>query len=141
MEQKKFFHVYSSKAVKIFKADELTALLKKSQTNNAKVGLTGLLIHKDGQFMQLIEGPEEAVRATLKKIAVDPRHKDMVTLLEGTSDERQFSEWSMGFRDLDSPEVRSLPGFSDFLNTSLDGTEFKTSPTRAQRLLLMLKKS
>lgn len=141
MSQKIFFHIYSSAAIKKFTVDELVVLLQKSQANNVKVGLTGLLVHKDGQFMQLLEGPEAAVRATLKKIDVDPRHKVYTTLLEGTTDERQFSDWSMGFRDLNSPEVRSLPGFSEFLNTPLDGTEFRTSPTRSQRFLLMLKKA
>ncbi len=73
------------------------ALLKKSQDNNIKVGFTGLLVHKDGQFMQLIEGSEDSVRATLKKIEADPRHKNITTLLEGTTDDRQFSDWSMRF--------------------------------------------
>jgi hypothetical protein len=141
MDQKIFFHIYSSSAVNTFTGDELVALLAKSQTNNFKTGLTGLLIHKNGQFMQLIEGTEPAVRATLKKIESDTRHKSVTTLLEGNTEDRQFSEWSMGFRDLNSPEVRSLSGFSEFLNTPLDGTEFKTSPTRSQRFLLMLKKA
>ncbi len=136
-----FFHIYSSKATKTFTAEELVAILKKSQNNNIKVGLSGLLLYKDNQFMQLIEGSEKAVRTTLKKIGADPRHKDITTLLEGTTDERQFSEWSMGFRDLNSPEVRSLDGYSEFLNTPLDGMEFKTSPSRSQRLLLILKKA
>ena len=141
MDQKIFFDIYSSSAVKTFTVDELVALLKKSQDNNIKVGLTGLLVHKDGQFMQLIEGPEDIVRMTLKKIEADTRHKNIATLLEGTTDDRQFSEWSMGFRDLNSPEIRTLSGFSEFLYTPLDGTEFKTSPTRSQRFLLMLKKA
>lgn len=141
MKQKVFFHIYSSTATKAFTVEELVTLLHKSQTNNAKVGLSGLLLHKNSQFMQLIEGPETAVRATLKKIESDSRHKNVTTLLEGFTDERQFSEWSMGFHDLNSPEVRSLHGFSEFLNTPLDGMEFKTSPSRSQRLLLMLKKA
>lgn len=141
MDEKIFFHIYSSTAVKPFTVDELVALLKKSQENNIKVALTGLLVHKDGQFMQLLEGPEANVRKTLKKIEADQRHKNVVTLLEGTTDDRQFSEWTMGFRDLNAPEIRTLDGFSEFLYTPLDGTEFKTSPTRSQRFLLMLKKA
>jgi hypothetical protein len=141
MEQKIHFHVYSSSAVKPFSVDELVVLLERAKSNNSKVGLTGLLIHKDGKFMQLVEGPKEVVNSIIKKIAGDPRHKDMTTLLEGSSDGRQFSEWSMGFRDLNSPEVRSLFGYSEFLNSPLDGTEFKTSPSRSQRLLLMFKKA
>lgn len=141
MTQKIFFHIYSSSAVSAFSPDDLVALLAKSQSNNSKVGVTGLLLHKAGQFMQLLEGPEAAVRKTLARIEVDPRHNNLVTLLEGGSDERQFSEWSMGFRDLNSAEVRALHGFSEFLNTPLDGSEFKTSPSRGQRLLLSFKKA
>ena len=140
MQKKIFFHIYSSVAAKPFTPDDLVALLAKSQKNNWKVGVTGLLLHKEGRFMQLLEGSEEAVRAILTKIQLDPRHKSITTLLEGFTSEPQFSEWSMGFRDLNSPEVRSLHGFSEFLNTPLDGTEFKTSPTRSQRLLLSFKK-
>ena len=141
MKEKIYFHIYSSVAVKPFTPDELVDLLSKAQAKNWQVGLTGLLLHRDGKFMQLIEGSEKAVRLILAKIATDPRHKSITTLLEGFIDERQFSEWSMGFRDLNSPEVRALQGFNEFLNTPLDGSEFATSPTRSQRLLLSFKKS
>lgn len=141
MKQRIFFHIYLSVAVNTFTPDELVTLLTKSQSKNSKVSVTGLLVHQSGQFMQLLEGSEDLVRKVLIKIEADPRHKDIRTLLEGFTDERQFSEWSMGFRDLNSPEVRTLPGFSEFLNTPLDGTEFKTSPSRSQRLLLSFKKT
>ena len=100
-----------------------------------------MLLHKDGKFMQLLEGPEHTVRALFAKIGKDPRHKQITTLLEGTTDERQFSDWSMGFRDLNIDDVRSIYGYSEILNTPLDGSEFKTSPTRSQRLLLSFKKA
>ena len=47
----------------------------------------------------------------------------------------------MGFRDLNSAEVRSLPGYSEFLNTPLTGKEFAADPSRAHKLLLTFKKS
>lgn len=61
--------VYVSSAVVPFSKAELLSLLTKSRENNSKVGLTGLLIYKDGSFMQVLEGEETAVLATHERIA------------------------------------------------------------------------
>lgn len=47
----------------------------------------------------------------------------------------------MGFRNLQSPEVRSMEGFSDFMNYDLTGQEFRENPSMAQKLLLSFKKN
>ena len=103
-------------------------------------GITGMLLYNDGNFMQVLEGEEEGVRDLFGKITRDPRHRGIITLLQEHQRERQFPEWSMGFRDLNSPEVLSTPGYSEFLNTPLTGEEFSSAPPRAQKLLLMFKK-
>ena len=91
--------------------------------------------------MQVLEGEEGAVRSLYEKIRDDPRHGGEITLQQGFVEERQFADWSMGFRDLDSPEVRSTPGYSEFLNTPLTGDEFSDDPSRAQKLLLTFKRT
>ncbi len=141
MENQIYFHIYTSTAAANFSPDDLVQLLTKAREKNSQVGVTGLLVHKDGRFMQLLEGPREAVEKVWARIQADSRHAKLTVLLDGFTKERQFSEWSMGFRDLNSAEARSIHGYSDFLNTPLDGTEFKTSPSRGQRLLLSFKKS
>lgn len=136
------FHlVYVSTAVAPFSKAELLALLARSRENNAASGITGMLLYKDGNFMQVLEGEEDAVLATHARIGRDPRHRGLMTLLQEPIAERRFSEWSMGFRDLRSPEVTSAPGFSRFLNTSLTGREFSSDPTRSEKLLLTFKKA
>lgn len=136
-----FFLVYVSSAVRPFSRSELEDLLATSRDNNARAGITGMLLYKDGNFMQVLEGEEGAVRALYDKIGDDPRHRGEITLREGFTEERQFPDWSMGFRDLQSPEARAIPGFSEFLNTPLTGREFSEDPTRAQKLLLTFKKT
>jgi hypothetical protein len=64
-----------------------------------------------------------------------------MTLQQGFSEGRQFPDWSMGFRDLDSPDARSEPGYSGFLNAPLTGREFSADPSRAQKLLLTFKRT
>lgn len=60
--------------------------------------------------------------------------------MQGPLATRQFPDWSMGFRDLKSPDVSSLPGYSKFLNTPLTGSEFSSDPKRSQKLLMTFKK-
>ena len=133
--------VYISSAVKQFSPPELAELLAKSRVNNARSGLTGMLLYKDGNFMQVLEGEAAAVGALEAKIAADPRHRGMITLLRGELLTRDFSDWSMALRDLNSAEVRAQPGFSEFLNVPLTSAAFVGNPSRAQKLLLSFKKS
>jgi Sensors of blue-light using FAD len=134
-----YFLVYVSSAVQLFSPAELQDLLAKSRANNAQLGISGLLLYKDGNFMQVLEGEQAAVQSLHTHIARDPRHRGLITLLQGTHPERQFPEWAMGFCDLNTSEVRSLPGYSEFLNTPLTGNEFAADPTRCQKLLLTFK--
>jgi hypothetical protein len=133
--------LYVSSAVKAFSKDELVELLATARDNNARLGITGLLLYKDGNFMQMLEGEPEKVGALADKIAADPRHRGLAVLYKAPIEERQFPDWAMGFRDLRSPEVKELPGFSDFLNTPLTGAEFSSDPTRCEKLLLCFKRT
>ena len=136
-----FFLTYVSSAVKPFSQSELLDLLTKSRENNSKLGVTGMLLYKDGNFMQVLEGDEDTVRVLITKIASDPRHRGLIILLQGPLEERQFPDWSMGFRDLTSAEVLAIPGYNEFLNTPLTGEEFSADPSRCQKLLLTFKKN
>lgn len=133
------FLVYVSSTVKPLSRDELVDLLAKSRAANARLGITGLLLYKDGNVMQVLEGEAQNVRALYARISRDPRHQGLIVLLDGTAEKRQFPEWSMAYRDLNDAEVREMPGYSEFLNTNLTGAEFSPDPTRCQRLLRTFK--
>jgi hypothetical protein len=136
-----FSLVYVSSATRPFSGEDLRVLLGTCRKNNAELGITGMLLYKDGNFMQVLEGDEGAVRGLYERIAADPRHGGEITLQQGYVEGRQFPDWSMGFRDLDSPEARSDPGYSEFLNAPLTGREFSGDPTRAQKLLITFKRT
>jgi hypothetical protein len=136
-----FSLVYVSSAVKPFSKAELLTLLEKSRENNTSLGISGMLLYKDGNFLQVLEGEEQKVRTLFAKIADDPRHKGSAILLQGVEKERTFPDWSMGFRDLRSPEAAATAGFSDFLNIPLTDAEFSLQPGRAKKLLLLFKKN
>jgi hypothetical protein len=93
--------IYVSTATKPFSESGLLTLLNQSRTNNARIGVTGMLLYKDGNFMPALEGEDEdQVRRLYAKICTGPRHKGILTLLQGAEGNRAFPDWSMGFTNL-----------------------------------------
>jgi Sensors of blue-light using FAD len=134
------FLIYVSIATKLFTESELINLLEVSRKNNAAAGVTGMLLYKDKKFMQLLEGEEKEVARIFGKILKDPRHHNVITLRKGQRDERDFSEWLMGFANLDAASVESIPGYSEYLSTPLTADAFP-DPSNAQRLLRIFKRT
>ena len=95
--------VYVSQAAKSFSSDEFSGLMKHSRTRNSADEITGLLVYrynddfKRGNFLQVLEGTEEALDDVWRRISGDPRHHTIIVLEEGESDARMFGDWSMGF--------------------------------------------
>jgi len=132
---KLFQLIYLSSATRLFSKEELVALLTHSRSNNSRNRLTGILLYKDGNIMQVLEGERAKVERVFDVIKQDPRHKDIIVLVSAEVAAREFGEWSMGFRDLQDPAIKLLPGYSEFLNKSLAIEEFAANPSAAQRLL------
>ena len=130
-----FSLVYASSAVELFSTADLVALLQCCRRNNTTAGVTGMLLYKAGNFMQVLEGEEETVRRLHAKILHDPRHRGVITLTEHALQERQFGDWSMGFRNLTAAVLRGVPGYNEFLNGSPGDAGFVERPSRARRLL------
>jgi len=133
--------VYTSTATENFGRAELVDLLKGSVERNTRAGITGLLLYQDGTFMQALEGDEAAVIALFSKISHDPRHHHVIPLIHERIEQRDFPGSAMAFRDLDAPELRDLPGYSEFLNTPLHGELLAGDISKCKRLLLIFKQN
>ena len=140
-EAKATFLIYVSIAAHAFTADELAELLKVSRRNNSSDGITGMLLYKEGKFMQLLEGEEQAVARRFEVVRADPRHRHVIVLLRGPQPKRNFSDFSMGFQNLEDETVRALPGYSDYMNTPLTADGFSADPSHAQRFLRIFKRT
>lgn len=88
--------IYTSSATQEFWPDDLFALVEKSRSKNALRELTGMLLFHGGQFLQLLEGPELAVRECFEMVRHDPRHEKVEILITGTCEDRDFAGWTMG---------------------------------------------
>jgi hypothetical protein len=126
---------YVSTATEQFGDAEIAALLRHSRQKNARRGLTGFLLFKEGQFMQVLEGEDDQVRELYAVIAADPRHTAVRTLLSDPITERQFSTWSMGFRVVTDETLKDIPGYDDILSRTNGRQAPWDEPTRAQWLL------
>ena len=89
--------VYLSRAGDGFDPDSLDELLALARARNAEQDITGMLLYSEGSFIQVLEGPEQAVQNTFSKIEKDTRHREVKVVLRTHVDERAFAEWSMGF--------------------------------------------
>jgi hypothetical protein len=108
---KSTYHVlYRSRATHAPTETDLQTLLEQSRTYNAQQQITGLLLYSDGQFLQLVEGPEAVVRSLYAQIRADPRHTQLVTLSDGPAPQRWFADWHMAFGHVDASDLREVLG-------------------------------
>lgn len=87
---------------------ELERILDISRRNNSRDGITGALLHRDGSFMQCLEGEESAVRAAYERIARDARHAGVLVLMDEPIAERAFPSWSMAHLQPTESEMLAL---------------------------------
>ena len=88
--------LYCSQARSDFSEEVLKEILLTSRKNNSAAGITGVLVHGGGIFMQVLEGPEQTVLRTYMKILDDKRHTDSRIIQISPIKERMFDNWTMG---------------------------------------------
>lgn len=105
--------VYVSKPKAEMSLSEVRALLVKARINNHFQDITGILLFDGETFLQVLEGPEDAVLPLFDKIAQDPRHTQVDALFQRSVSTRDFDDWSMGLAHIEGDHMRSLPGLMD----------------------------
>ncbi|CAL4859053.1 MULTISPECIES: BLUF domain-containing protein [Microbacterium] len=129
-----FSVVYSSTATEPMDDDALRELLEQCRASNAERDVTGMLLYRNGRFIQILEGPEQAVRETMGKIERDPRHDRLRVLIDEFIDERHFAEWTMGYEAITTSHGDAPEGFRDTFD-DLEGHGDPSATLRAAREL------
>lgn len=111
----------------------LSDILTSARRNNQALGVTGLLLHIDGGFLQVLEGEELALRELYIHIGKDRRHWNLQLMLDREAP-RAFGEWSMGFEKLD-PEHPETAGMFGVTSEAIAG---RLSPTAGKVVITML---
>jgi hypothetical protein len=101
---------YTSQALEQFNKRSLLDLLHYARSFNKIDNITGVLMHRKGNFLQVFEGESENVGDLLTRILNDPRHNKIKIIMDSCVDRRLFSNWTMGCADFDKPELSLIPG-------------------------------
>ena len=106
--------VYCSASTRPMSGTDLAELLRRARQNNARAGLTGMLLYAEESFFQVLEGPADAVYALCSKIELDTRHAKMTKIIQEPIRQRAFDHWTMGFSAMSREEMEAIPGANDF---------------------------
>ena len=123
-----YYIVYLSSAYKLLTEDELKEIVDTSNKNNTRLGITGMMLYNEGNFIQVLEGEEAIVKKRYSIIETDPRHFGILVLTDGHIENRTFPDWSMGFKIIPAFEFSQ---FDQFKNTKERLSNDSTHPAVA----------
>lgn len=126
--------VYVSFASHPMSDDELRDILAKAREKNKQLNVTGMLLYRDGFFIQALEGEKDVVDTLFAVISKDMRHRNVLLVYETEISDRTFSSWAMGFNPLNNLTAEE-EGFFDFLHDAPSAKIFTDKPSRATALL------
>ena len=86
-------------------------------------------MHIDGDFIQVLEGDETIVSNLYDKIKIDKRHKGIIMVSRGIVDDRQFADWSMGYKATNYTEINKIDGLKEFNRSLLFSQDDKIALT------------
>ncbi len=127
--------VYTSTAAENVNDEMLKEILNVSREKNAQRNVTGMLLYRDGIFLQALEGEADVVDALYARIATDPRHKNPSIVYRGPIYSRSFMQWAMGFNPISDHDIKRLPGFNNALEDEMDFAALVARPGQASILL------
>ncbi|MEX1669052.1 BLUF domain-containing protein [Zhongshania guokunii] len=128
-----FYLIYVSSAIRQMPEEDLLILLRQSQAKNCDLDISGMLLYKGGNFMQMLEGEEKTVRELYATIKNDERHKNVLTIITGNLKERNFIGWSMGFQNMD--KVADLQTYDNYIKDNLTLYSFKDDAEQAYEFI------
>ena len=132
--------VYISSAKLGLTYSEIVNIVEDSRTNNEKSGLTGILLFNSGNFMQLLEGEELAVDGLYRKIEKDRRHTEVKLLLRHSITHRNFSNWTMGFKNIEKLKQMKSEFLNSFLTDDLNFSVYQKNAYKALEFLETFKR-
>lgn len=119
--------------------DDLVGLLQQSRARNERLRITGMLLYKGGFFVQVLEGEEKNVLEVFADIQTDIRHKRVFEIVSEYVQHRDFPDWTMGFTNIDTLDVSTVPAYTPFLEHDFGSEYFSKDSVEAHSLLLAFK--
>lgn len=87
--------IYVSTAVEPFDPKTAKQIGEVSAPNNKRLGVTGILLATETRYLQVLEGPVQAVNMLFKSIQADERHSEVSLISYHRIEQHLFEAWSM----------------------------------------------
>lgn len=100
--------LYLSEQVIEFSESEISEIANYSRKKNHGRGIYGYLNFSNGQFVQYLEGEDEAVSLLLDTIKQDPRHQFVYGIETHQFEQRLFPSWDMRLLSSDEADQINL---------------------------------
>ena len=100
--------IYSSVQTHPLSAAEIAKLVQDSCIRNKQRGITGILLHVEDTFFQVLEGDSATIDELYDKILIDPRHKRITKIISEPIAKRFFDDISMTLASLTPQEFTAL---------------------------------
>lgn len=126
--------IYVSDKTATFTPSDMQEILYKARENNAKHGITGLLVELPEHFIQIIEGTQDKVEFTFNLICEDIRHNNIRVLLAEKTRAREMEAWDMGFSE--NLDQSQLDDAMHILNKFSEKQSFTDIHRQSLKLLL-----
>ncbi|MEM9017071.1 MAG: BLUF domain-containing protein [Verrucomicrobiota bacterium] len=128
--------IYKSKTSwDILSNETLTDLATRSARRNSAADITGMLILSGESFLQVLEGPDEAVNRLYAKIMRDELHSEVTLLTYEQIPARSFADWSMRIVDLNDLPIAERNTFRRKYDDTEGYVEIPNDTLRAVALL------
>lgn len=100
--------IYRSRLCKSVSPRFLNLLTDKAKHFNQTIGVTGILLFDGDYFLQILEGPSDAIDTVFRKVCADSRHNQIVQLMRDYAPERHFGKLGMAVIDMRHQTSESL---------------------------------
>ena len=115
--------IYVSEKVGL-SAQDVADVINVSIQNNPSKDITGCLLEGSNSFLQILEGPSDAIKSLYKAISEDNRHTNVRRLCDEPLNTRLFSDWSMKSDNYNQMEWGdSALNAGNFINISTDAAK------------------
>ena len=100
--------IYTSVQTRPLTSAEIARLVQQSRASNKENGITGILLHVEDTFFQVLEGDSEVVEALYGKILTDTRHTRITRIIFEPIARRFFGDCLMTLASLTPAELTDL---------------------------------
>lgn len=125
--------IYRSRIRQALHGAELEQLMHAARQRNRAMRITGILLFDGHHFVQLLEGPDDALHSLYESIRRDPRHDSVVQLLLDHAPARRFEGDEMAMLDFRNHGPEGV--MSAILEKMSTGTHLAGSDDRVLKIL------